>query len=237
MQYACGICSPTDPSLTCAPCASAHLLPYRLEVINAIASRSTVSQSVASRLSTNASPTVDAIARHKIGLADLSKALHQARHALAAQRTRAAMLRHEVHTKAHTLSRTSTALRNAHSLQLDTTTRSRDRAMSKVGAVRPKARDERLRVLNDLRASIGVIFSDNKLNIGGVNIPDFGSLAGLSSRALLATMEKTCQFVTLLARYLEVQLPYDYPSSLDRYTTTPTSTAVNFSETVRDSKI
>ncbi|KAK9235629.1 UV radiation resistance protein and autophagy-related subunit 14-domain-containing protein [Lipomyces kononenkoae] len=209
MEYACGICSRTDPSLTCARCASAHLLPCRLEVISAIASRTTVSQSVASRLANNTSPTVDGIARHKIGLSDLSKSLHQARHALAAQRTRAATLRHEVHTKAHTLSRTSTALRNAHSLQLDTITRSRDRAMSKVGAVRSKARDERLRVLNDLRVAMGVIFSDNKLNIGGVNIPDFGSLTGLSSRTLLATMEKTCLFVTLLARYLEIQLPYE----------------------------
>ncbi|KAK9364809.1 UV radiation resistance protein and autophagy-related subunit 14-domain-containing protein [Lipomyces kononenkoae] len=210
MEYVCGICSRTDPSLSCARCASAHLLPYRLEVINALATRSTVSQSVATRLSSSSdSPTVDAIARHKIGLADLSRTLHQARHSLASQRTRAATLRHEVHTKAHTLSRTSTALRNAHSLQLDTITRSRDRAMSKVSAVRSKARDERVRVLNDLRATMEVMFSDNKLNISGVTIPDFGSLAGLSSRSLLATMEKTCLLVTLLARYLEVQLPYE----------------------------
>ncbi|KAK9485291.1 UV radiation resistance protein and autophagy-related subunit 14-domain-containing protein [Lipomyces starkeyi] len=209
MAYTCGICSRSDPSLSCARCASTQVLPYRLEVINALATRSTISQSVASCLSDSASPTIDAISRHKIVLAELNKTLHQARHSLAALRTRAATLRHEVHTKAHTLSRTSTALRNAHSLQLDTITRSRDRALSKVDTVRAKARYERVRVLNDLRAAMGVSVNDGKLNIGGVNIPDFGSLTGLSPRALLATMEKTCVFVTLLARYLEVQLPYE----------------------------
>ncbi|KAK9374802.1 UV radiation resistance protein and autophagy-related subunit 14-domain-containing protein [Lipomyces chichibuensis] len=209
MAYTCGICSRSDPSLTCARCASSQVLPYRLEVINALATRSTTSQSVASCLSDGALPTVDAISRHKIVLVELNKTLHQARHTLAGLRTRAATLRHEVHTKAHTLSRTATALRNAHSLQLDTVTRSRDRAISKVDTVRSKGRDERERVLNDLRAAMGVSVNDGKLNIGGVNIPDFGSLTGLSPRALLATMEKTCVLVTLLARYLEVQLPYE----------------------------
>ncbi|KAJ8097265.1 UV radiation resistance protein and autophagy-related subunit 14-domain-containing protein [Lipomyces tetrasporus] len=209
MAYTCGICLRADPSLTCPRCATTHVLPFRLEVISALASRSTISQSVASYLSYNASPALDTIARQKIVLAGQNNALHQVRHTLAAERTRAASLRHEVHTKAHTLSRTSTALRNAHSLQLDTITRSRERAISKVSTVRSKVRDERVRVLQDLRAAMGVVISDGKLNIGGVNIPDFGTLTGLSPRALLATMEKTCVFVTLLARYLEIQLPYE----------------------------
>ncbi|KAK7203487.1 UV radiation resistance protein and autophagy-related subunit 14-domain-containing protein [Myxozyma melibiosi] len=210
----CALCSRPDTSLTCPRCATAQTLSARLRVLTALSSRAAVvadlDESGALPRSNDARGFDPSLAaRIDLSLDRLRDNITAVREATAREAAKAADLSASNRLRSSAQTRSSTALRNAHALQIDSALRSRDRARAKAKAMAETLCELRVQKIAELRSLMPISYVDNTLTIMHVEIPNLAALPGLQPDVLIRAIDRVCLLVTLMAKYLDILLPYE----------------------------
>ncbi|KAK9469144.1 UV radiation resistance protein and autophagy-related subunit 14-domain-containing protein [Lipomyces arxii] len=200
----CGYCLRLDPALTCPRCAAHQTLSFQLDLLTAHTARLVASEAVEPYIGLTASAKLSG---ERIKMNELNDALSDSRVAVTRLKIKSATFKRDMQTSTVALTQSSTALRNAHTRQLTKFKQSRDSAYLQLQTVQKKLREQRAVVLRDLLTLMRVT-PPPRFSIRNCEVPVLGDISSFSHRSLAAALHNLCLLITLLARYLNADLPY-----------------------------
>ncbi|KAK9463521.1 UV radiation resistance protein and autophagy-related subunit 14-domain-containing protein [Lipomyces oligophaga] len=233
--HVCSLCNQPDSSLACSSCVSATILPDRVSLLSALASRSEAVSDVNLLLTSGStiSQIRAASQRAHITVSHIRNDLAALKEHLADLSAQADRMRSEVRVRKRMLSRATTALKSAHCLQVDRTVQSTDAVRSKASSTVTKLRSLRhasllsiisrfdIHQLSSFKSSSPPLELDStptpvsshpsslSLCIDGVPIDNFTALRHKPAAELVDMLTKVCQLVDQLAIVLNVFLPFE----------------------------